>query len=101
MATRDLNDGARRALALAARHVNASISRPVSEREILDWIRAGAAPADRQEELRAFVDETDTATLQDLVLSGAVSYADLATIADHLLPENHESRRWLHERRSF
>ena len=101
MATRDLNDGARRALALAARHVNASIACPVSERELLDWIRAGAAPAGRQEELRAFVDETDTATLQDLVLSGAVSYADLAATADQLLPKNHETRRWLHERRRF
>lgn len=103
MATRaeNLSDQTRRALAFAARHVNASIARPINEAELLNWIRSGNAPADRQEHLRAFIGETDTATLQDLVISGAVRYGELATIADQLLPATHDTRKWLDDRRAF
>lgn len=97
----DLSAHPSRALSLAVRHINASIPRPCSEAELLTWLRCGAAPADRAESLRAFFDETDTATLQDLVLSDAVTYAQLADLADRLLPAHHDTRQWLDERRAF
>lgn len=78
-----------RALAFAVRHINASNGRPVSEVELLGWIRSGTAPADQTEQPRVFIDETDTATLQDPVLSGSATYAELAALADRLLPEAH------------
>lgn len=103
MATKaeELSEASLRALALATRHVNASIARPVTEAELLQWIRFGGVPADRLEHVRSFIDETDTATLQDLVLSGAVRYGDLARIADQLLPATHDTRKWLDDRRAF
>lgn len=90
-----------RALAIASRHVNASIARPIEESELLRWLRSGVIPADRREHVRAFIGETDTATLQDLVISGAVGYRNLAAIADRFLPATHDTRKWLDDRRAF
>lgn len=100
-ATGNLSNGQVRALALASRHVNASIGRPIHETELLHWLRSGSVPADRVEHVRSFIDETDTATLQDLVISGAVRYTELATIADQLLPATHDTWKWLDDRRAF
>lgn len=103
MATKagDLSNECLRALALASRHVNASIARPFEEVDLLCWIRFGQIPTDRIEHVRSFIDETDTATLQDLVISGAVRYSDLAGLADQLLPATHDTRKWLDDRRFF
>lgn len=97
----DLSNECLRALALASRHVNASIAHPIEEGDLLRWIRFGRIPTDRIEHVRSFIDETDTATLQDLVISGAVGYSDLAELADQLLPATHDTRKWLDDRRSF
>lgn len=97
----DLSNESLRALALATCHVNASIARPFEEGELLRWIRSGHVPKDRLEHVRSFIDETDTATLQDLVISGAAGYSDLAKLADKLLPTTHDTRKWLDDRRFF
>jgi hypothetical protein len=97
---RELGDECMRALALATRHVNASIAYPFEEADLLNWIHS-EIPADRLEHVRSFIDETDTATLQDLVISGAVSYRELAELADKLLPATHDTRKWLNDRRTF
>lgn len=93
-----LSEAGNRALALAVRHVNASTLSPLGEQELLRLLRSGKVPSNRREQLRAFIDETDTATLQDLVLSRAATYDELSALAGRLLPVTHDTRRWLDER---
>lgn len=90
-----------RALALAVRHVNASTPMAISADALLRAVRTGQAPPGFEHHLFAFIDETDTATLADLVISGAATYGQLATLADRLLPKAHDTRAWLHERRAL
>lgn len=96
-----LNPGQARALALAARHVNASTRTTMGESQLLDAIRARGAPPGLEPHLLAFIDETDRATLCDLVLSSVATYGQLAALADDLLPASHPTRRWLDERRDL
>ncbi len=89
-----------RALALAARHVNASTPLAISEEALLEALRTGEAPAGYEHHLFAAIDETHPATLADLVIAGGVTYDQLAALADRLLPPDHETRGWLDGRRS-
>ncbi len=90
-----------RALALAARHINASTPHAISEDVLLGALRTGCVPPGFEHHLFAFFDETDLATVMDLVISGAVGYGQLAALADRLLRPGHATRTWLDARRSF
>lgn len=97
----DNTDAASRPLALASRHVGVSLSTFLEDDDIQAWFRCGEWPYDVEPHLRALLDETDTATLLDLVIAGGASYASLARCADQLLPDGHDTRRWLDDRRAF
>ena len=90
-----------RALALAARHINASTPRAIPEDVLLGALQTGCVPPGFEHHLFAFFDETDLATVADLVISGAVGYGQLAALADRLLRPGHATRTWLDARRSF
>ena len=90
-----------RALALAARHVNASTPVAISESMLLSSLRTGQAPDGFEHHLFAFIDETHPATLADLVISKAVTYGQLAVLADRMLPPRHGTRVWLNDRRAL
>lgn len=92
---------AARALRFAAGHINVSVKNPIPDVVLLDALRTGAVLPEYDHHILAFFDETDTATIADLVISGAVTYGQLAAWADRLLPELHETRSWLDERRAF
>lgn len=89
------------ALALAARHVNASTPHAIPEDALLGALQTGCVPTGFEHHLFAFFDETDPATLMDLVISGAVGYGQLAALADRLLRPGHATRTWLDDRRCF
>ena len=89
-----------RALALAARHINASTPRAIPENVLLGALQTGCVPPGFEHHLFAF-DKTDLATVADLVISGAVGYGQLAALADRLLRPGHATRTWLDARRSF
>lgn len=84
-----------RALALTARHVNASTPTAIPDGVLLCALRAGVAPAGFQHHLLAVLDETDTATLADLAISDAVGYGQLVDLAERLLHGGHPTRAWL------
>lgn len=84
-----------RALALAVGHVNVSARHPVSAAAVLAALRSDIVPAALVTPVRALLDETDIETLSDLVLSGAIGYADLGRHAAALLEADHETRLWL------
>ncbi len=90
-----------RALALAVRHVNASTRVPITEAALRTVVVTGDIPHEFEHHVSAFIDETDRATLCDLVLSRATTYGKLASLADRLLPPEHTNRRWLHDRREL
>ncbi len=90
-----------RALALAVRHVNASMRTPISEGELRTALITGEIKEQFENHLFAFIDETDRATLCDLVLSRATTYGRLAILADRKLPPKHPNRTWLDERRDL
>ena len=96
-----LTPGQARALALAARHVNASTRDAISEVALLGALQSGQVPTRYQHHLFAFFDETDTATMADLVVSRAVTFSQLAAIADKLLLVGHDTRTWLDDCRSI
>jgi hypothetical protein len=95
----ELNGPQARALALATRHVNASTPVAIPEAVLLRALRTGIIPPGYKHHVFAVLDETDTATLADLVISGAVTFEQLAGLADQLLPFAHPSRVWLNGRR--
>lgn len=86
------------ALALAARHINASAREPISEDALLAALLSDGVPVGAVHHLRAFFDETEVETLGDLARSGLVSYAKLAAGARRVLPDDHDTRHWLDER---
>ena len=90
-----------RALALAARPINASTPRAIPGDVLLGALRTGCVPPGFEHHLFAFFDETDLATVADLVISGAVGYGQLAALADRLLRPGHATRAWLDARRAF
>ena len=94
-----LTAGQARAVALAARHVNASTPEAIPDLALLGSLQTGLVPARDRHHLRALSDETDTATMADLVVSRAVTYGQLAILADELLPAGHDTRTWLDDRR--
>lgn len=90
-----------RAIGLAIRHINASTKRAITEAELVLAVRSGNIPSGLEHHVFAFIDETDLATLCDIVISGSLSYTMLADIAEKLLPDVHPTREWLNERRGL
>ncbi|MGU3540897.1 hypothetical protein [Methylobacterium sp. A54F] len=89
---------AERALALAARHIGASVPDPIGTADLLAALNAPDVPAAFEHHVRAFFDEVEVETISDLVRSGAISYPVLARGARRCLPPRHDTRRWLDER---
>ena len=98
-ATRDNREN--HALAAAIRHVNVSTPLAIDEASLLRAIEVGDVPPGLGHHVHAFIDETDTATLSDIVTSGVATYGQLARLADRLLPDGHDTRRWLDGRRDL
>ena len=90
-----------RALAAAIRHVNVSTPLAIDEASLLRAIEQDDIPSGFIHHVHAFIDETDTATLSDIVTSGLATYGQLARLADRLLPNGHDTRRWLDGRRDL
>ena len=90
-----------RALALAARHINALTPRAIPEDVLLGALRTGCVPPGFEHHLFAFFDETDLATVADLVISRAGGYGQVAALADRLLRSGHAIRTCLHAHRFF
>ena len=93
--------GALRALRLGAGHLNVSTSARIEPHKLLEALTGKSAAGIQDERLHAFFDEIETETLTDLVLSGAITYRQLAKGAAAHLEANHETRRWLDERETF
>lgn len=70
----------------------------LSVEQLQHALRTGVVPPGYEHDLFAFLDETGTATLADLILGRVGSYAQFAALADRVLPEHHDTRTWLNER---
>ena len=95
----ELDEYQARALALAARHVNASTSVAIPDDVLARALQTGVVPPGYDFHVFAVLDETDTATLADLAISSVVGYGQLADLAERLLHEGHPTRAWLDARR--
>jgi hypothetical protein len=87
-------------LSFAAGHINVSAADKIPSETLFAAIKG--EPIDQKFDYHRwmFFDETDTATIADLVLGGEITFAELAATADRLLPESHDTRIWLDERRN-
>lgn len=99
--TASRDEGQDRVLALTIRHVNVSTPAAIDAASLLRAIAGGEVSPALAHHVHAFIDETDTATLSDLVTSGLATYRQLARLADRLLPNGHDTRNWLDGRRDF
>ncbi len=98
-ASTNIPDEQRLALSFAVRHLNASTSNLITEETLLGVLQTGSTPVKHTNHIFAFIDETDTSALADLVISGATTYDQLVTLAGQFLPPSHPTRKWLNERR--
>lgn len=90
-----------RALSFAVGHINVSSRHPVSAEELLCSLLCVDPYHADTAHVAAFFEDTDLATICDLVITGVISYKQLAEAAALHLPEDHETMRWLDERRDF
>lgn len=95
----EMDEAQARAVALAARHANASTPVAIPDGALLHALRTGVVPPGYEHHVFAVLDETDTATLADMAISGVVGYGGLADLAGRLLHEGHPTRAWLDGRR--
>lgn len=99
-ATAPLSQKTLKALSFATGHINVSVTNKISPDILFAAIKGAAIDPKFRNCLWMFLDETDTAAIADLVLGGEVSFAELSAAADRLLPEHHDTRIWLNERRN-
>lgn len=92
---------ARRALQLAAGHLNVSALHTFTPQELLKSLQDQNTIGIADPRLYAFFNEIDTETLTDLVLSEAITYQELADGAALHLHDGHETLRWLDDRKAF
>ena len=97
--TKPLNESTLRALSFAAGHINVSVANKISAEILFAAIKGDAVDQKFRHHLWLFFDETDTATIADLVAGGQVSFSELSAAADRLLPKSHDTWTWLNERR--
>lgn len=90
--------GVRRALKLAAGHMNVSAATRISEAHLLACLQGRPEDGPSGNWVAAFLTESDLATICDLVVCGAVTYGQLATAAAVHLPALHPTRKWLDDR---
>lgn len=87
-----------RALQFAVGHINVSVREQITSEDLFGYLKGRAVEPRHRHHFSAFFDETDTATISDLVLGGDISYCELSALSDRILPDGHPTREWLHER---
>ena len=90
-----LSAGTLRALRLAVGHLNVSIRKSIVAEQL--WLEITDCPAQIGPHIVAFLEETDLATIHDLVLGGDVDVSALKATAERLLPLGHQTRTSLDE----
>lgn len=93
--------GVRNSLRFAVRHLNASLPDKITEEELLGSLLSIEPYAPDRLYIGEFLNEIDLETLSDLVTAGGVSYAELAHAASLHLPFDHETRRWIDDRKAI
>lgn len=92
------NKGSLRALSLAAGHMNVSRNKKIAEADLLACLRGKCLDGSSRRIIGAFLADTDLVTICDLVVSGVVTYKQLAEAAAIHLPLIHPTREWLDDR---
>lgn len=93
--------GVRTSLRFAVRHLNASLPDKVTEKELLGSLLSIEPYSPDRLYVGEFLNEADLETLSDLATSGGVSYEALAHAASLHLSSDHETRRWLDDRKAI
>ena len=93
----NLSDATRRALNSTLTHINVSAREHVTATKLWTELKSHRSGQRASYHLWAFFDETDLETLADLGAGGDITHAELARLADELLPTTHPTRQWVHE----